>query len=82
MITFYPRDVGMWRVLFDFTASDKPSMAFDSKSSFTNWLQANTHVRLDDATFPLEFGELEDHPGWSKQRRPVRQCLLIGWIVE
>ncbi len=88
MITFYPRDLAMWREDFDFnppitlvTHQKTNYRVFRDQDEFFDFLKHHG-VRLDDPKFPLI---IEDDPSISKIRnipglRSVVQWSLIGWI--
>jgi hypothetical protein len=88
MITFYPRDIGMWRKEFDFNPpitlipnQKTDHRVFPSQSEFFDFLREHG-VRLDDPAFPLK---IEDSPTVSRLRnipglQSVVQWSLLGWI--
>ena len=88
MITFYPRDIGMWRKEFDFNPpitllpnQKTDHKSFYDQSEFFEFLKAQG-VRLDDPEFPLK---IEDAPTVSELRKiqglqSVVQWSLLGWI--
>ena len=88
MITFYPRDIGMWRKEFDFheqitllPGAKRNYKGFRDLPEFLEFLKEHG-VRLDDAEFPLK---IDDAPTISKLRnipglQSVVQWSLLGWI--
>lgn len=87
MITFYPRDVGMWRTTFDFnlpitltTKERTPKKEFYTRSELIEFLKAHG-VRLDDPTYPLTFKDVELHHAYGYVSAVI-QWTLIGWISE
>ena len=88
MITFYPRDIGMWRKEFDFsqTITLIPKVktnhkVFRNLDEFFEFLK-QFGVKLDDAEFPLAIkddhtvSKLRNIPGLQS----VVQWSLLGWI--
>ena len=88
MITFYPRDIGMWRKEFDFSqtitllpGAKTNHKVFKSQEEFFDFLKGYG-VRLDDAKFPLTItdaptiSELRNIPGLQS----VVQWSILGWI--
>lgn len=90
MITFYPRDIGMWRKDFDFnppitlTPKEKTDhKVFYNRDELFEFLKGYG-VRLDDPEFPLK---IEDALTVSKLRnipglQSVVQWSLLGWIKD
>ena len=88
MITFYPRDIGMWRKEFDFNPpitllpnQKTDHKTFHNQTEFFDFLKERG-VRLDDPDFPLK---IEDAPTVSELRKipglqSVVQWSLLGWI--
>ena len=87
MITFYPRDIGLWRQDFSFTdvensADVKPkSKECVDYSEFLAFLES-CGVRLDDPEFPLTIVDSEEASFVRKipGLQSVIQWSLIGWI--
>jgi hypothetical protein len=84
MITFIPRDIGMWRDVYHFgveLATSKPTNGyFHDKQEFICFLKEHG-VKLDDAMNPLEFiGPQEHHTLGSIYN--VVQWTLLGWIKD
>jgi hypothetical protein len=88
MITFYPRDIGMWRKEFNFNPpitlipNQKTNYrTFRNQSEFFSFLKEHG-VKFDDQKFPLK---IEDSPEASKIRnvqglQAIIQWTLLGWI--
>lgn len=88
MITFYPRDIGMWRKEFDFNqvitllpGAKTNYKVFSNQEEFFDFLKGYG-VHLDDPEFPLK---IEDAPTISEFReipglQSVVQWSLLGWI--
>jgi hypothetical protein len=80
MITFYARDVGMWRK--DFTFSDEiesRSKTFQDRTELIEFMKTRG-IRLDDPEYPLKFiGPEEHHFGYVYT---IIQWSLIGWMKE
>jgi hypothetical protein len=78
-IVFYPRDIGMWRRRFTFTADHNTKKEFNSKTEFLDFLKENG-VRLDDPKFPLQFKKT-DNPKYGSVEAII-QSTTIGWIKK
>jgi hypothetical protein len=87
MITFYPRDIGMWRTVFWFddgsvrgitlTPKPLPRVAqFQTKNEFFDFLKEHS-VRFDDPNNPVKF---EDY-GNGSPKQAVVQFSCIGWVT-
>jgi hypothetical protein len=87
MITFYPRDIGMWRKYFDF--SERPvilagdgkirNKTFRDRKELIEFLK-DFGVRLNDPNYPLKF-ELCHSPE-RLGHYSVIQWTCIGWIKD
>ena len=90
MITFYPRDIGLWRNVFDFsqrhggiTLECKPQKdrrVFHDRTELIEFLKEHS-VRLDDPMHPLEFTGPQEHHEFGYVYT-VSQFHLLGWIKE
>ena len=90
MITFYPRQLALWRDEFDFNPSitllpnqKTDHKTFRNREEFFSFLK-DFGVRLDDPKFPLK---IEDAPNISEIRKiaglqSVIQWSLLGWIKD
>lgn len=96
MITFYPRDIGMWRKTFDFNPSiiltpklvpsAHEGMAFYSRDELIEFLKQHG-VRLDDPKFPLLIEQANENIYQKGHARRgelfiVVQWTVIGWIRD
>ena len=90
MITFFPRDIGIWRNDFDFsqiygsiTLECKPQsdrkVCYDRKELIE--FMKSRGVRLDDPKYPLEFIGPKEHHTFGYVYDVV-QFHLLGWIKE
>lgn len=87
MITFYPRDIGLWRQDFSFTdpedsADAKPkSKEFANHDEFLAFLESYG-VHLSDPVFPLTIADSAEASFVRKipGLQSVVQWSLIGWI--
>jgi hypothetical protein len=91
MITFYPRDIGMWRRDFDFSiryveGRGRPAIAnppdckrFLDQNKLIAFLKENG-VRLDDHEHPLRF-DFQDHHYFGPCYQ-VHQWTVLGWFTE
>ena len=85
MVTFYPRDIGMWRQDFEFGSllTNRPSKTFHDRAELIEFLKQHG-VRMDDYENPLRF-EVWDgiNPSGSVNNvHVVVQWTVIGWIKE
>lgn len=93
MITFYPRNLGIWVKDFDFhpditlTPKEKTNYkAFRNRAEFIQFLK-DSGVRLDNPEFPLEIKQANErvyekgHPGQG-ELFVVIQWTVIGWIRD
>ena len=89
MITFYPRDIGRWRDVFDFhppiplvpsTRSDRKE--FRNRNELIEFLKQHGAI-LTDAENPLTITRHNgDHPTIKGEVHDVIQWTLLGWIKE
>lgn len=87
MLTFYPRDIGLWRETFDFnlpitlTPKDRyPLKQFYNREEFIEFLKEH-RIRLDDPYNPLTFKDRELHSTFGYVSAVI-QWSLIGWVKE
>lgn len=85
-ITFYPRDIGLWRDYFSFgndiTLTPKPATdhkVFESIQELIDFCKG-FGVRLDDPEHPFEILDYV-HTGRGLMRT-VKQWTVIGWMKE
>jgi len=89
MITFYPRDIGRWRGVFDFNyvptlvpgpRTDRKE--FCNRSELIEFLKQHGAV-LTDAANPLTITRhVGEHPTIKGEVHEVIQWTLLGWIKE
>lgn len=89
MITFYPRDIAMWRREFTFahditltTKQPTTHRTFYDESELFDFLKAHG-VRMDDVHNPLQFikhGGTGHHHSLGDGVFDVVQWTLIGWV--
>lgn len=86
MIRFYPRDIGLWRELFQFKPSIYPTMNFDSKQNLIDFVTnhyANIGFPLapdDSEKFPIKF--IEEKNSHFGTTHIVHRWTVIGWMKE
>jgi hypothetical protein len=85
-VRFYPRNIGLWRGLFNFDTilTSKQCQDFHDRAELIEWLKSNG-ARLDDVEYPLEFRAVDADDTVYKPRgitHAVVQWTLIGWIAE
>jgi len=90
MITFYPRDIGMWRKEFNF--SDRHSITLEAKEyadrkvlydrdELIGFLKEHG-VKLDDPNNPLRITGPHDNEWLGPDTYDVVQWSLLGWIKD
>lgn len=81
MITFYPRDIGMWRDSFDFT-NEKTNKDFDTYEDFIKFMEEH-RVPMNDPQFPFRIGKKPWDVFKGKHGEEVyvvHQWTVKGWI--
>lgn len=90
MITFYPRDIGMWRKEFNFSDRHSITLAakeysdrktFYDRDELIGFLKEHG-VRLDDPTNPLKITGPHTHYTLGPDTYDVIQWSLLGWIKD
>lgn len=85
MVTFYPRDIGMWRQVFKFgiELTNRPHKSFHNRSDLIEFLKEHG-VEPIDAACPLEFRVWSgtNPSGSDNNVHAVIWWTLIGWIKE
>lgn len=88
MITFYPRNIGMWRKEFDFnppttlTPKEKTNYkVFHTHAEFREFLKDHG-VRVDDPEFPLMINFCGTHGALGDGVYEVIHWTLLGWIKD
>ena len=83
MITFYPRDIELWRDTFKFTMPGihGPSKVFYDRDDLLGFCKEHG-VRLDDAKNPFEITGPTDHPVFGQGTFTVKQWTCIGWLKD
>lgn len=79
MITFYPRDIGLWRSKYDF--SDRktyPTKEFSSFDALKEYIKENFEV--DDEEFPVRF--IEEPNEYFGAQYMVYRWTVLGWAKE
>ena len=91
MITFYPRDINMWRTCPEFDLSQRDNIlllplqkthykTFHDRPELIEFLK-QYGVRLDDPTLPLKFVGPEEHFRFGNVYTVV-QWSLVGWMKD
>ena len=81
MITFYPRDIGLWREDFDFTKRPNgPSQTFKDRDELSEFIWKKW---AEEPEFPLKFIE-NDQAVWNPfdSTHIVHKWTVIGWMKE
>lgn len=87
MITFYARDIGIWRQDFCFTNDITliPKEKYHYKTFYDRKelieFMKSRGVRLDDPRYPLEFVGPKEHHEFGYVY-DVIQWSLLGWVKE
>jgi hypothetical protein len=74
MITFYPRDIGLWR-------RNLSPIQFSDRDDLLGYCKENG-VRLDDTDNPFSIFGPEDHPEFGPRTFTVKQWTVLGWIKD
>ena len=91
MITFYPRDIGMWRKEFDFSRRYGPitlecktetdHKVFYNRNDFIDYLKEHG-VKLDDPNNSLLITGPHTNEMLGPDTYDVVQWSLLGWIKD
>jgi len=88
MITFYPRDIGLWRQDFDFTPditlvpkTKTNHVTFSDRDDLIGFCKQHG-VRLDDPENPFEILGPMNHPTLGPDTYVVKQWTVLGWIRD
>ena len=81
MIQFYPRDIGLWRELFQFKPDMHPTMNFDSKQDLIDFVSKHFLFDSDDSEkFPFKF--IEENNAHFGTTHIVHRWTTIGWSKD
>lgn len=85
-ILFTPRDIGMWRDVFEFNnttcaANVVRDKIFYTQEEFFEFLKLHG-VKFDDPEHPLEMIDFCIHPTLGAGTKIVRQWTVIGWVND
>lgn len=84
MITFYPRDIGLWRDTFDFSTSSfslvGTSKEFKDRDDLIGFCK-NHGVKLDDPNYPFQILG-PDQSAVLGEVFTVYQWTVLGWIKD
>lgn len=81
-VRFYPRDIGMWRKVFDFESAEQYTYVdFENRVELIDFLKQHG-IRLDDPEFPLEFKAGAPIQDGRQLTHTVIQWSCVGWISE
>lgn len=88
MITFYPRDIGIWRHHFDFspditlTTKEKTNYkTFHNREEFIEFLKKHG-VNLTDPKYPLRFENIKGEIYGMTGMIAIIQWRCLGWIQD
>jgi hypothetical protein len=88
MITFYPRDIGLWRNDFDFSPditltpkSRTNHITFPDRDNLIGFCKQHG-VRLDDPENPFEILGPHQHPVLGPDTYTVKQWTVLGWLKD
>ena len=80
MITFYPRDIGLWRNEYNFSdRKNYPYKEFLSFDALKEYIEEN--FEADNSEFPVKFIE-ETNPNFLGKRYMVHRWTVLGWAKE
>lgn len=82
-VRFYPRDIGMWRKVFDFDSAEQYVYAdFENLAELIDFLKQHG-IKIDDPKYPLVFGV---ETTINDDSREITHCVVqwscVGWISE
>ena len=81
MITFYPRDIGLWREDFDFSdRANYPTKTFKDRDELSEFVLKK--YGMDDEEFPLKFLENESIYSPFDSTHTVHKWTVLGWMKE
>jgi hypothetical protein len=94
MITFYPRDIELWRKTFDFAEGysqergitlvaqpRKDCRVFYDRDELIGFCKEHG-VRLNDPLNPFEITGPTNHPVFGEGTFTVKQWTCIGWLKD
>jgi hypothetical protein len=88
MITFYPRDIGIWRNSFDFapditlTPKEKTNYkVFKKREELIDFLKEHG-ITLNDPKYPLKFESINYKIYNQDGMEAVIQWTCLGWIKD
>ena len=77
MVTFYPRDIGMWRSEYSFGRNKRPSKRF---ANFDDLKQYILEKCGQDEEYPLTF--IEEVNECLETTHVVHKWTVLGWAKE
>lgn len=79
MIKFYPRDIGLWREIFDFEIAKRPSMMFDNEQDLTSFVSEHFPIE-EENKYPVTFIEEKNHH--LNTTHIVFRWTVVGWMTK
>ena len=80
MIKFYPRNIELWRNIFDFSISDAPHKKFNDMFELIDFLYKCGNIKIADPDNRLSF--YYDEYSINGKRIVVHQWTVLGWIYK
>ena len=81
MIEFYPRDIGLWRGVFDFTTAAHPSMNFFDKEDLILFVKQHFELSIEEENkYPVTF--IEENNYHLNTTHIVHRWTVVGWMKE
>jgi hypothetical protein len=80
MITFYPRDIGMWRDTFNFNTHRLSKIFYDIDELISFCKKHG--VRFDDPNNPFEILNDFTSSAFGDGTFVVKQWTVIGWLKD
>lgn len=79
MITFYPRDIGLWREDFNFSdRTNRPTQTFKNRDDLSKFVLERYNI--ENEKYPLTYIEEENiHFGTT---HIVHKWTVLGWMKE
>lgn len=83
LVTFYPRDIGMWRKTFNFDdrTIEYPCKQFIDRTELIEFLKQHG-ITIDGEPYPLQFNAGCPVRDGRNLTHTVIQWTTIGWISE
>jgi hypothetical protein len=93
MITFYPRDIELWRSCPEFDLTQRGNIllavktkrdykVFQKRSELIEFLKEFAQIKIDGGGIPLEITGPHDHSEFGPLTYNVQHWILLGWLTQ